>query len=798
MPEGEVTLHAIWEAHTYTITYDANSGTNAPENQTKTQDVDLTLTADEPVRGSNDAGIYAVTLNANGGTVEPEILTAARTTSYAFNGWNTAADGSGVSYEAGGTYTDEADVTLYAQWTETTDTAAVTLPEPSREGYNFKGWAEDAEATEGVKGGYTPESEVTLYSIWEAHTYMVTYDANGGTSAPENQTKTQDVDLTLAGQFPVRESNDAGSYAVTLNANGGTVEPQSLTATRTTTYRFSGWNTAADGSGAAYEAGGTYTNEAGATLYAQWTETTETAAVTLPEPTREGYDFKGWAEDAEAAEGVKGEYTPEGEVTLYAVWEAHTYTVSYDANGGTNTPDSQTKTQDVSLALTSNEPVRESIDAGTYAVTLNANGGTVEPESLTAARTTSYAFSGWNTAADGSGTAYEAGGIYTDEAEETLYAQWTETTVTAAVTLPEPSREGYDFKGWEADPGAISGTTGEYTPDGNVTLYAIWEAHTYTVTYDANGGSSTPAEQTKMQDVELTLTADEPIRENRSAGRYFVFFNANGGTVTPRYLAAARTTSYAFSGWNTAADGSGTAYEASGTYTDEADVTLYAQWTETTETAAVTLPEPTREGYDFKGWAEDAEAAEGAKGGYTPEGEVTLYAIWEAHTYTVSYDANGGTSAPESQTKTQDVDLTLAGQLPVRDGYTFLGWATSKEAAAPEYQPGDSFKTNEDTSLYALWAAPDFVVPAALKTIEEEAFEGGAFAFVKLSEETESIQNRAFADCPNLRYIYIPEATESIHRNAFEGISELTVLGQRGSYAEYYAGSHGFGFIAVP
>ena len=629
-------------------------------------------------------------------------------------------------------------------------------------------------------------------------THTVTYDAKGGTGAPESQTKEYEVDLTLHSNMPTRADSEDEGYTVTLNANGGTVEPEALTAARTTSYAFSGWNTAADGSGASYEAGGTYTNEADVTLYARWIETIETAAVTLPEPTREGYIFKGWAEDAEATEGVKGEYTPEGEVTLYAIWEAHTYTVSCDANGGTSAPESQIKTQDVSLALSVDEPVRESNDAGSYAVTLNANGGTVEPENLTAARTTNYEFSGWNIAADGSGVSYEAGGMYTDEADVTLYAQWTETTETAPVTLPEPTREGYDFKGWEADPAAISGTTGAYTPDGNVTLYAIWEAHTYTVSYDANGGSSAPESQTKTQDVELTLTADEPVRENRSAGRYFVFFNANGGTVTPRYLAAARTTSYAFSGWNTAADGSGTAYEASGTYTDEADVTLYARWTETTETAAVTLPEPTREGYDFKGWAEDAEAAEGAKGGYTPEGEVTLYAIWEAHTYTVSYDANGGTSAPESQTKTQDIDLTLAGQLPVRDGYTFLGWATSKEAAAPEYQPGDSFKINEDTSLYALWAAPDFVVPAALKTIEEEAFEGGAFAFVKLSEETESIQNRAFADCPNLRYIYIPEATESIHRNAFEGVSELTVLGQRGSYAEYYAGSHGFGFIAVP
>ena len=185
-------------------------------------------------------------------------------------------------------------------------------------------------------------------------------------------------------------------------------------------------------------------------------------------------------------------------------------------------------------------------------------------------------------------------------------------------------------------------------------------------------------------------------------------------------------------------------------------------------------------------------------GEYTPEGEVTLYAVWEANTYTVSYDANGGTNAPDNQAKTQDELLTLSDQIAVRDGYTFLGWATEAEATTPQYQPGDSFGINEDTTLYAVWAMPDFVLPGALRTIEEEAFEGGAFVYVKLPDRTESIQNRAFADCQNLKYIYIPEATESIHRNAFEGVSDLTVLGQQGSYAEHYAVTHGFGFVSVP
>ena len=92
---------------------------------------------------------------------------------------------------------------------------------------------------------------------------------------------------------------------------------------------------------------------------------------------------------------------------------------------------------------------------------------------------------------------------------------------------------------------------------------------------------------------------------------------------------------------------------------------------------------------------------------------------------------------------------------------------------------------------------PDFILPASLKTIEEEAFSGGAFAYVKLPEGIESIQTRAFADCLNLKYIYIPESTTMIHITAFENVAGLTILGKRGSYAGYYANSFDYNFIEM-
>ena len=72
-------------------------------------------------------------------------------------------------------------------------------------------------------------------------------------------------------------------------------------------------------------------------------------------------------------------------------------------------------------------------------------------------------------------------------------------------------------------------------------------------------------------------------------------------------------------------------------------------------------------------------------------------------TYTVSYNANGGSGAPGSQTKIQDVALTLSTTKPTRSGYTFLGWATSSSATSAKYSAGGSYTSNAGVTLYAVW-----------------------------------------------------------------------------------------------
>ena len=84
----------------------------------------------------------------------------------------------------------------------------------------------------------------------------------------------------------------------------------------------------------------------------------------------------------------------------------------------------------------------------------------------------------------------------------------------------------------------------------------------------------------------------------------------------------------------------------------------------------------------------------------------------------------------------------------------------------------------------------DMTPPAGLTTIEESAFEGVAARTVRLPEGVTSIGSRAFADCPNLRHIYIPGSVTKISGDAFDGISELYLYGSRGSAANDYAKDH--------
>ena len=162
----------------------------------------------------------------------------------------------------------------------------------------------------------------------------------------------------------------------------------------------------------------------------------------------------------------------------------------------------------------------------------------------------------------------------------------------------------------------------------------------------------------------------------------------------------------------------------------------------------------------------------------------------------VSYNGNGGSGEPAAQIKAYNTELVLSDVIPTNSGQAFEGWNTEADGSGTRYKPGDKYILDENVTLYAIWAAPDFFLPSDLRAVEESAFKGCAFTFVVIPKGAKSISDYAFAKCDNLRHIFIPDSVFEISNNAFEGVTGLTIHGVKGSVAEMYANNNGFAFMA--
>lgn len=257
-----------------------------------------------------------------------------------------------------------------------------------------------------------------------------------------------------------------------------------------------------------------------------------------------------------------------------------------------------------------------------------------------------------------------------------------------------------------------SGTT--YTSTASVSYTVPTSAislSTYTVSYNANSGSGAPSSQTKWQGETLTLSSTKPTR-----------------------------TGYTFLGWSTSSTATSATYSAGGSYTANAAATLYAVWASNSvctitfnanggddnlpdavtytvgTTITLSTTTPSRSGYVFSGWSTSSTATSAtysAGGSYknssAADGNVIiLYAVWTSATCTINYDANGGTNAPSSQTHYGGAETTLSPFIPYKEGYYFVGWATSSFTSNAEYAREDAYSNTDFTqgdtiTLYAVY-----------------------------------------------------------------------------------------------
>ena len=297
------------------------------------------------------------------------------------------------------------------------------------------------------------------------------------------------------------------------------------------------------------------------TLYKN-NNTNQTASATFNRNT-----FKDWIEGDPYNSifyAAGASYTVNQSVNMYARWNSH-FTLP-------------------------NLPDYFSYPAG-YKITIDAMKGSCNISSITVIDEIIYSHNGW-TDSNGKGFGTTAS-IYEDS---TLYANWNSDYVDVPVTLPtaaECTRSGYKLVGWST---SSSATTKNYnpgetfTPTRNMTVYAVWENDTYTVSYDKNGGSGSMSSHSQTIGKQITVKSNSfsPPSPKTEEGYTATFKDRNGNEYTTRK--SEKQITFEFLHWSPWSDDLGTMYHPNDKVAFNEDITLYAIWEKTTTPLKIQTP----------------------------------------------------------------------------------------------------------------------------------------------------------------------------------------------------------------
>ena len=479
-----------------------------------------------------------------------------------------------------------------------------------------------------------------------------------------------------------------------------------------------------------YELNGGTNNKANPSSYKS------SLTVTLKNPSKAGYTFAGWFDNAEFS-GEKIKTVKAKDITLYAKWTANVYIVTFNGNGGNYTPEGAKKaTATKKQSFTYDESAN--LEANVFA-------------------RKGYTFTGWNTKKDGKGKAYEPGAevlnlTKTNKGNINLYAQWKaneytihfdinaeevyigdhtgnmdDVTVKYAKTVKLPAnnftKKGYSFKGWSTDANA---TKAQYKnkasvknlaiEDGKVvTLYAVWSINTYNVKFVANGGKG------KTFTIKGCKYGEKLIKwpENTFTNKDLYTF---GGWVVGNFVYPVGQEA------NLEATKNNQTFTASAAWLFDIEICI-GEENKIIENAIYNspvsieefeyyLPELAKTGYYLAGFATSKKNADKGKCAYTKSVKNVagkpLYPVYKPIKYTVKFDKNAPEGAKvtgkmSNVSATYGKSFTLKANAFKCSGHTFLGWSTDKDAKEPEFTNKAKIEeslsvTNKDVvTLYAIW-----------------------------------------------------------------------------------------------
>jgi|SaaInl8_200m_RNA_FD_contig_121_125078_length_3340_multi_6_in_0_out_0_1 uncharacterized repeat protein (TIGR02543 family) len=475
-------------------------------------------------------------------------------------------------------------------------------------------------------------------------------------SAPAGTAKYTTADLSSVEILKLYAEWDPNSYTLTYNANADTSK-----------------YTGADFTGSFLppSASHKYTSAVSAA-----------AALTMT-----GYTFKEWNSAADGSgqttlsAGAPFSMTA-GNIDLYAQWDINSYTVTYNANADNYTYANYTGTSP-------------------YTATYEYYKAVTAPNDLTI---TGYSFNSWNTKADGSGTSYTSVSFPMLPNDLPLYAQWDinsytvtykanadkytgtvpqsavhpySTTVAVLDNVGKLEREGYTLEGWsnvtegEGDDYTTTNAAGDsdtYTffkmPAKEMILYADWEINLYTLTYNTNPGDS-------------GYTLSVPASPKA--------YTYNSEVAAANALAM---TGYTFDGWNSAANGKGTAYADGKNFSmTAANLTLHAIWKK----------HPTVQTYSAKNISANRAKVDG---GVTDIGDSGI--IQHGHVWSTSHNPTTANNKTEFGAK-KDIGPYDSGSVltGLKSGTTYYVRAYATNSYGTAYGDEKSFVTNSMSELPA-------------------------------------------------------------------------------------------------